>query len=51
VISDHRQLILAFATGDADVAACLAMAHAAKAKQQLIARMLRKPTAVSDAAA
>jgi DNA-binding GntR family transcriptional regulator len=51
VISDHRQLILAFATRDADVAACLAMAHAAKAKQQLIARMLRKPTVVSETAA
>ena len=51
VISDHHQMIRAFATRDADVAACLAMAHAAKAKQELIARMLVKPAAVSDAAA
>jgi hypothetical protein len=33
------------------VAACLAMAHAAKAKQELIARMLRQPAVVSEAAA
>jgi DNA-binding GntR family transcriptional regulator len=50
VISDHHQLIRAFATRDTDVAACLAMAHAAKAKQELIARMLRKPATVSEAA-
>jgi DNA-binding GntR family transcriptional regulator len=42
VISDHRQLIEALAAHDAEVAACLAMAHAAKAKQALIARMLEK---------
>jgi DNA-binding GntR family transcriptional regulator len=51
VISDHRQMIRAFASRDADVAACLAMAHAAKAKQALIMRMLSQPTAVSEAAA
>jgi len=51
VISDHHQMIQAFATRDPDVAACLAMAHAAKAKQELIARMLRQPAAVSEAAA
>jgi len=51
VISYHQQLIKAFATHDTDVAACLAMAHAAKAKQELIARMLRQPAAVSEAAA
>jgi DNA-binding GntR family transcriptional regulator len=51
VISDHHQLIRAFATRDTDVAACLAMAHAAKAKQELIARMLRKPVSVAEAAA
>jgi DNA-binding GntR family transcriptional regulator len=51
VISDHHQLIRAFAARDTDVAACLAMAHAAKAKQELIARMLRKPAAASEAAA
>jgi DNA-binding GntR family transcriptional regulator len=51
VIADHHQLIHAFATRDADVAACLAMAHAAKAKQQLIARMLRKPAPLAEAAA
>lgn len=51
VISDHQQLIKAFASHDTDVAACLAMAHAAKAKQELIARMLRQPTVASDATA
>lgn len=51
VISDHHQIILAFAMRDADVAACLAMAHAAKAKQELIARMFRKPAAVPQTAA
>jgi len=51
VISDHHQMIKAFATHDAEVAACLAMAHAAKAKQELIARMLRQPAAGSEAAA
>jgi DNA-binding GntR family transcriptional regulator len=50
VISDHHQLIRAFASRDTDVAACLAMAHAAKAKQELIARMLRKPASVPEAA-
>ena len=42
VISDHRQIIEALATRDAEVAACLAMAHAAKAKQALISRMLER---------
>ena len=51
VISDHHQLIRAFSTRDTDAAACLAMAHAAKAKQELIDRMLRKPAAASEAAA
>ena len=51
MISDHHQLIRAFATRDADVAACLAMAHAAKAKQELIARMLRQAPGISEAAA
>jgi DNA-binding GntR family transcriptional regulator len=50
VISDHHQLIRAFATRDTDVAACLAMAHAAKAKQELIQRMLRKPATAVEAA-
>ena len=51
VILDHHQLIRAFASRDTDVAACLAMAHAAKAKQELIIRMLRKATPVVDTAA
>lgn len=51
VISDHHQMIKAFVARDAEVAACLAMAHAAKAKQELIARMLRQPAAGSEAAA
>jgi DNA-binding GntR family transcriptional regulator len=51
VASDHRQIIGALAAHDADVAACLAMAHAAKAKQELIARMLAKPVLAVDAAA
>ncbi len=51
VISDHHQLIRAFASRDADVAACLAMAHAAKAKQDLIARMqCNAPQATGTAA-
>ena len=51
VISDHHQMMRAFATRDAEVSACLAMAHAAKAKQELIARMLRKPATASRTAA
>lgn len=45
VISDHRQIIEALTSHDAEVAACLAMAHAAKAKQALIARMLERQAA------
>ncbi len=51
VISDHHQLIRAFGSRDADVAACLAMAHAAKAKQELIARMQRAAPKANDTAA
>jgi len=51
VISDHRQIIEALAARDAEVAACLAMAHAAKAKQALIGRMLERQSTVADAAA
>lgn len=51
VISDHRHIIAALAAHDADVAASLAMAHAAKAKQELIARMLAKDVVASSAAA
>jgi DNA-binding GntR family transcriptional regulator len=49
VISDHRHLIAALAAHDADVAASLAMAHAAKAKQELIARMEASAAAVAAA--
>lgn len=51
VISDHRHIISALAAHDADVAASLAMAHAAKAKQELIARMSAKESHLSSAAA
>ena len=51
VISDHRHIISALAAHDADVAASLAMAHAAKAKQELIARMLAKQMLASTAVA
>jgi DNA-binding GntR family transcriptional regulator len=51
VISDHRHIIAALAAHDADVAASLAMAHAAKAKQELIGRMLEKDAVASSAAA
>lgn len=54
VISDHRHIIAALHAHDADVASALAMAHAAKAKQALIARMLaseRAATTAADAAA
>jgi DNA-binding GntR family transcriptional regulator len=51
VISDHRHIIAALATHDADVASSLAMAHAAKAKQALIGRMLAKDAVASSAAA
>jgi DNA-binding GntR family transcriptional regulator len=51
VISDHRQIIEALGTHDAEVAACLAMAHAAKAKQALIARMLERQPAAAEAVA
>jgi DNA-binding GntR family transcriptional regulator len=47
VMSDHRQIIEALAAHDAEVAACLAMAHAAKAKQALIARMLERQSATA----
>ena len=50
VISDHRHIIAALAAGEADVAASLAMAHAAKAKQALIARMVAKESSASSAA-
>lgn len=50
VISDHRQIIEALAAHDAEVAACLAMAHAAKAKQALIGRMLERQAAPAEAA-
>ncbi len=43
VISDHHQIITALRARDAEVAACLAMAHAAKAKQELIKRMQGRP--------
>ncbi|MBL8700873.1 MAG: GntR family transcriptional regulator [Alphaproteobacteria bacterium] len=39
VISDHHQIIRALRARDAEVASCLAMAHAAKAKQELLSRM------------
>ena len=51
VASDHHQIIAALAAHDADVAACLAMAHAAKAKQELIGRMLARESAATSAAA
>ncbi|HYT95785.1 MAG TPA: hypothetical protein VEO36_00555 [Casimicrobiaceae bacterium] len=51
VISDHRHIIAALAAHDADVAASLAMAHAAKAKQELIGRMLAKDAVASSAVA
>jgi DNA-binding GntR family transcriptional regulator len=51
VMSDHRQIIDALVTHDAEVAACLAMAHAAKAKQALIARMLARQPLAGHAAA
>jgi DNA-binding GntR family transcriptional regulator len=51
VISDHRHIISALAAHDADVAASLAMAHAAKAKQALIARMLANQLLSSTAVA
>ena len=43
--------ISAFAALGADVVASVAMAHAAKAKQELIARMSSRDIAVSSAAA
>ena len=43
-------MIRSFLLRDGDAAACLEMAHAAKAKQELLARMLRKPVAVPQAA-
>jgi DNA-binding GntR family transcriptional regulator len=51
IISDHRHIIAALASRDADVAASLAMAHAAKAKQALTARMLAAELAGSGRAA
>jgi DNA-binding GntR family transcriptional regulator len=47
VISDHRQIIEALTAHDAEVAACLATAHAAKAKQALIARMVERQSATA----
>jgi DNA-binding GntR family transcriptional regulator len=40
VIADHHQIIRALRARDPEVASCLAMAHTAKAKQELVARML-----------
>ena len=37
--ADHRQIIAALKAGDSDAAACIAMAHAAKAKLDLVGRM------------
>jgi DNA-binding GntR family transcriptional regulator len=51
VISDHRHIISALAAHDSDVVMSLAMAHAAKAEQELIARMLARDIAASSAAA
>jgi DNA-binding GntR family transcriptional regulator len=51
VVSDHRQIIEALRAHDAEVAACLAMAHAAKAKQALIARMLDRQSTATEAVA
>jgi len=51
VVSDHRQMIEALSAHDAEVAACLAMAHAAKAKQALLARMLERPSTTAPQAA
>ena len=39
-IADHRHIVAALTMGDSDSAACLAMAHAAKAKLDLVARMV-----------
>jgi DNA-binding GntR family transcriptional regulator len=50
VISDHRHILAALAAHDEDAAASLAMAHAAKAKQALVAR-LSAADAVARAAA
>ncbi len=40
VISDHRQIIVALTQRDAEGAAILATAHAAKAKQEMLRRLL-----------
>jgi DNA-binding GntR family transcriptional regulator len=37
--AEHRQIVVALKTGDADSAACFAMAHAARAKMDLLAKM------------
>ncbi|MCM0019749.1 MAG: GntR family transcriptional regulator [Tagaea sp.] len=41
VISDHREILLALRQRDADGAAILATAHAAKAKQQMLLRFAK----------
>ncbi len=38
-VVDHRQIVAALKAGDAESAACFAMAHAAKAKLDLLGRM------------
>jgi len=43
VISDHRQILAALATRDAESAHAIAAAHAAKAKQDLIRKMTASP--------
>lgn len=48
VISDHHQIIRALRARDAEVASCLAMAHAAKAKQELLQRMQAPPPRARD---
>jgi hypothetical protein len=48
---NRRHLIAAPAARDADVAASLAMVHAAEAKQELVGWVLGKDFAASSAAA
>ena len=47
VISDHRRIIDALGAHDAEAAASLAISHAAKAKEALIARMLEREATAS----
>lgn len=49
--ADHRQIIAALKAGDSDTAACVAMAHAAKAKLDLVGKVAAASASPRDSGA